>query len=90
MDYLFRWMELRFLSGKQLALFVAQTADGKTAGESQTKQLASFSQFLHESYEVGDAPLCCTCGVTDGAAMGAATSAEIAVVRVAALDSGAE
>src|ERR1700752_4211346 len=35
MDYLFRWLELRFLSGTQLPLFVATATGGKSAkGES--------------------------------------------------------
>jgi ribonucleoside-diphosphate reductase alpha chain len=62
MDYLFRWMELRFLSGKQLALFVAQTAADKNAGDESNQAPASVSQFLHDSHEVDDAPLCTTCG----------------------------
>jgi hypothetical protein len=32
MDYLFRWMELRFLSGKQLALFTKQIAAAERQG----------------------------------------------------------
>ena len=58
MDYLSRWMELRFLSGKQLALFVAQTAADKNAGDESNQAPARVSPFLHES----DAPLCTTCG----------------------------
>jgi ribonucleoside-diphosphate reductase alpha chain len=48
MDYLFRWMELRFLSGKQLPLFTQQMAAP-----------ASISQFRHDN---DDAPSCVTCG----------------------------
>src|ERR1700752_2124478 len=62
MDYLFRWMELRFLSGKQLPLFVATAADGESTGSESNQVPASLSPFPHESYELGDAPLCTTCG----------------------------
>jgi ribonucleoside-diphosphate reductase alpha chain len=62
MDYLFRWMELRFLSGKQLVLFVAQAAaDNNAVGESNQAS-ASVSQFRQDRYEAGDAPLCTSCG----------------------------
>jgi ribonucleoside-diphosphate reductase alpha chain len=62
MDYIFRWMALRFLSGKQLALFVAQTLADKNTGDEPNQAPASVSPFLHNSHEVGDAPLCTTCG----------------------------
>ena len=63
MDYLFRWMELRFLSGKQLPLFAQQTAVVARQGSVESNQAPdSISQSLHDNYEVGDAPLCVTCG----------------------------
>ena len=63
MDYLFRWMELRFLSGKQLSLFPQQIAVAERQGSAEANHApASVSQYLHDSYEVGDAPLCVTCG----------------------------
>jgi ribonucleoside-diphosphate reductase alpha chain len=63
MDYLFRWMESRFLSGKQLPLFAQQTAVVVRQGSAESNQApASISQSLHDSYEVGDAPLCVACG----------------------------
>src|SRR6201997_4264734 len=63
MDYLFRWMELRFLSGKQLPLFTQQMAVAERQGSVESNHAsASVSQYLHNSYEVGDAPLCVTCG----------------------------
>jgi ribonucleoside-diphosphate reductase alpha chain len=63
MDYLFRWMALRFLSGKQLPLFAQQMAVVKRQGsEDANHATASISQYLQDSYEVGDAPLCVTCG----------------------------
>jgi len=60
MDYLFRWMALRFLSGKQLPLFVAKAADGESTRSESIQVPASLSPFPHESSEVGDAPLCST------------------------------
>jgi ribonucleoside-diphosphate reductase alpha chain len=63
MDYLFRWMEPRFLSGKQLPLFTQPTAVVDRHGGGEPSQApADIAQFLHDSYEVGDAPLCVTCG----------------------------
>ena len=63
MDYIFRWMELRFLSGKQLPLFTQQMLVMKRqSSEEANHATASVSQHLHDSYEVGDAPLCTTCG----------------------------
>src|ERR1700756_5990464 len=38
MDYLFRWMELRFLSGKQLPLFTQQMAVVERQGNEETNQ----------------------------------------------------
>jgi ribonucleoside-diphosphate reductase alpha chain len=57
MDYLFRFMALRFLSGKQLPLFTQQMAVVET-----NHAPASVSQYLRDNYEVGDASLCVTCG----------------------------
>ena len=58
MDYLFRWMELRFLSGKQLPLFTQQMAVVERQGSAEAKHApAGVSQYLHDSYEVGEAPL---------------------------------
>ncbi len=62
MDYLFRWMEVRFLSGKQLALFAAKAAADKNAGDEPDQAPASVSQLLEDSYASADAPLCTTCG----------------------------
>ena len=62
MDYLFRWMELRFLSGKQLPLFVATAADGGSAGSASNQVPAGAAPFHQESHEAGDTPLCSTCG----------------------------
>lgn len=62
MDYLFRWMELRFLSGKQLPLFVLTATAGKNTGAESNQAPASVSQSLSNGYAAGDAPLCTTCG----------------------------
>src|SRR5882757_10000291 len=63
MDYLFRWMELRFLSGKQLPLFTQEMAIvEQQRGAEANHATASVSQYLHDSDEVGDAPLCVICG----------------------------
>ena len=63
MDYLFRWTELRFLSGKQLPLFTQQMAVVERQGRAEANHApAGVSQYLHDRYEVGDAPLCVTCG----------------------------
>jgi ribonucleoside-diphosphate reductase alpha chain len=58
MDYLFRWMELRFLSGKQLTLF--RQGDGENGGGRELKPgSVDVSRSL---YDIGDDPLCITCG----------------------------
>ena len=51
MDYLFRFMELRFLSGKQLSLFGQGDGDIGIGGE-RTPGPVDGSQFL---YDIGDA-----------------------------------
>jgi len=46
MDYLFRWMELRFLSGKQLPLFTQQMAVAERQGSEEANHApASVSQY---------------------------------------------
>jgi ribonucleoside-diphosphate reductase alpha chain len=47
MDYLFRWMELRFLSGKQLSLFGQGNGEIGAGGE-QTAGPVDDSQFLYD------------------------------------------
>ena len=67
MDYLFRWMELRFLSGKQLALFTQQMAVMERLGSEEANQAnASVSQYLQDSYEVWRCAARCHLWVTDG------------------------
>jgi ribonucleoside-diphosphate reductase alpha chain len=63
MDYLFRWLELRFLSGTQLPLFVTTEATSANAGEvSNRTPRTGVSALIQDGYELGDAPLCSTCG----------------------------
>ena len=63
MDYLFRGMELRFLSAEQLPLFTQQSAVvERQVSEEANQATANISQCFQDSYEVGDAPLCVTCG----------------------------
>jgi len=57
MDYLFRWIELRFLSEKQLSLF-GRGAGENIAGKELKLGPADGSQFL----DIGDAPPCVACG----------------------------
>ena len=45
MDYLFRWMELRFLSGTQLPLFTTKEATSGNAGRVPNQASASISTY---------------------------------------------
>ena len=58
MDYIFRWLELRFLSGEQLPLF-GPSGNENRAGRELYPHPAARSQFLHD---MGDAPPCVACG----------------------------
>jgi ribonucleoside-diphosphate reductase alpha chain len=58
MDYLFRFMELRFLSGKQLSLFGQSNGEIGAGGEPGPSPIDG-SQFL---YDIGDVPPCVGCG----------------------------
>jgi ribonucleoside-diphosphate reductase alpha chain len=63
MDYLFRWLELRFLSGTQLPLFVTTAATSANEGDAPNQTPPTgVSTLLEDAYGVGDAPLCSTCG----------------------------
>ena len=57
MDYLFRWLELRFLSGIQLALFSTSGNYG-SVGPDPSKVVP----FSSHGSEAGDAPACRSCG----------------------------
>jgi ribonucleoside-diphosphate reductase alpha chain len=58
MDYIFRWLELRFLSGEQLTLFSGGRSTTSASGELKPGPVDG-SQFLHD---MGDAPPCAACG----------------------------
>jgi ribonucleoside-diphosphate reductase alpha chain len=58
MDYIFRWLELRILSGEQLTLF-SEPGGRACAGRGLEPGPADGSQFL---YDVGDSPPCVACG----------------------------
>jgi ribonucleoside-diphosphate reductase alpha chain len=55
MDYLFRWLELRFLKGEQGILFEQQSLGNPQLERSSVKALG-------ELVELGDAPTCQFCG----------------------------
>jgi ribonucleoside-diphosphate reductase alpha chain len=55
MDYLFRWLELRFLKGEQGILFEQQSLGSPQLERSSVKALG-------ELVELGDAPICQFCG----------------------------
>lgn len=55
MDYLFRWLDLRFLKGEQGMLF-----DPQSSGEPQYER--SSIKALGQVVELGDAPTCQFCG----------------------------
>jgi hypothetical protein len=56
MDYLFRWLELRFLKGEQGILF--ELSNGK---QPQT-EVGNSAKALSEIVNLGDAPTCQFCG----------------------------
>jgi len=58
MDYIFRWLELRFLSGEQLTLF-REPGGRASSGGGLEPGPADNSNFLHD---MGDAPPCVACG----------------------------
>jgi ribonucleoside-diphosphate reductase alpha chain len=57
MDYLFRWLELRFLSGTQLTLFAA-TGNERRVPDDSNKVVPISSQAV----QPGDGPACRSCG----------------------------
>jgi len=56
MDYLFRWLELRFLSGTQLALF---SATGTDSASNESNRVVPISS---QAIQPGDGPACRSCG----------------------------
>jgi ribonucleoside-diphosphate reductase alpha chain len=57
MDYIFRWLELRFLSGAQLRLFPAFGGHGNAPDES-----GRVVPISSPGFEARDAPACLSCG----------------------------
>ncbi len=57
MDYLFRWLELRFLSGSELTLFSVSGNCGSVPGE-----LGKVVPISSHAYEAADGPACRSCG----------------------------
>lgn len=62
MDYLFRWMELRFLSGKQMPLFAPTQAAEQKHGPESNPAPGTVSTFLQDPFELGNGPVCRVCG----------------------------
>ena len=58
MDYIFRWLELRFLKGEQLTMF-AQTA---AQYSSQPQEDATTQHSISDLLDCDDAPSCPSCG----------------------------
>jgi ribonucleoside-diphosphate reductase alpha chain len=77
MDYIFRWLELRFINGQQGELFAnfnkpkasgapdevsAPGAEPKANGQEPPKQYHHASDALKDLVDMGDAPSCHNCG----------------------------
>jgi ribonucleoside-diphosphate reductase alpha chain len=61
MDYIFRWIEARFLTGDQLPLFHIPV-DGKPKATGDISSLPAHPGVLEDTYVSGDVPPCITCG----------------------------
>src|SRR5262249_49469645 len=61
MDYIFRWIEARFLTGDQLPLLDVPLG-GKTNAKDNLASLAAPPKGFEETYGQGYAPRCVTCG----------------------------
>jgi ribonucleoside-diphosphate reductase alpha chain len=61
MDYIFRWIEARFLARDQLSLFKIPV-DGTLNEKSDIASRATPPNGFEETYVPGDAPPCVTCG----------------------------
>ena len=55
MDYIFRWMEMRFLSGKQFSLFCV-TNDSEEAAKDPKPDSAGGSRFFQDHHQMKNAP----------------------------------
>ncbi len=63
MDYIFRWIGMRFLSGTQLPLFQPECCGVDIpAGLPVRDAPGRASQSMREAYDMGDTPLCQSCG----------------------------
>jgi len=62
MDYLFRWMELRFLSGEQMPMFTPMQATERERRPESNPTLGAVSTFLQDPFELGNGPVCRVCG----------------------------
>lgn len=60
LDYIARWLELRFLNNEQGELFgsVSKSADARLSNQSHKPEVASLDEFV----ELGDSPACNICG----------------------------
>ena len=58
-DYIFRWLELKFITGEQGELFRPIPVPGQLAANSQGEDPVSA---LGEMIQMGDAPACNICG----------------------------
>jgi ribonucleoside-diphosphate reductase alpha chain len=60
MDYIARWLELRFLHNEQGELFgsLSRSADGLSSNPFHKPEVASLDEFV----QLGDAPACNICG----------------------------
>ena len=89
MDYIFRWMELRFLSGKQLPLFTQQMlVRNDKAAKRQTMLPPAFRNIFTTAMRLAMHPYAPP-AVGSWCPMGAATSVATVAVQAASRDSGA-
>jgi ribonucleoside-diphosphate reductase alpha chain len=60
MDYIARWLELRFLNNEQGELFgsLSRSADALSSNPSHKREVASLDEFV----QLGDSPACNICG----------------------------
>ncbi|HEX8801403.1 MAG TPA: hypothetical protein VF772_22460 [Terriglobales bacterium] len=59
MDYIFRWLELKFITGEEGELFRPVSVQGQLAADPQGEDPVSA---LGEMIQMGDAPACDICG----------------------------
>ena len=61
MDYIFRWLDLRYLQGEQKSLFPAQTTLTQAPTEVPA-EVVTAADDLASTIDLGDAPTCSKCG----------------------------